>query len=155
MLKDELPASIVEVGCGAGLACAPLLVRSVKSSYIGIDRSAVARSRFQACNKILLEAGRAKFVQADFLDPPQAVEAGAGLAINVNAFWTKPEAAFAAMRHMLRPKSQLILIFEAPSEEKAASIAAILDSCELADFARLKPSRPLDGRTFARRYRRD
>ena len=154
LLPRELSQETVEIGCGRGLACAPLLRRSATSLYIGIDRSSVSQARFEDRNHRLVEAGRARFIRADFLGSSVEMEATAGFAVNVNAFWTSPPRAFEAMHRMLRADAVLILVFEAPSEEKAASLCAMLDRSEPDGFVKMGQVAPLDGRTIARRFRR-
>lgn len=149
-----MPGTVLEIGCGSGLACAPLIEDGANSSYVGIDRSAVAETRFRQRNSHLIESGRSRFVRADFLEPPGFVGATVALAINVNAFWTNWSGAFSAVRRMLRAQALLVLIFEAPSAERAASIAAVLDAHIPPGFCS-RPSRPMPhGRLVARLFRR-
>lgn len=153
MARAGMPGTVLEIGCGAGLACAPLVEDSAASCYVGIDRSAVAEKRFRQRNSHLIEAGRSRFVRADFLEPPGFVDATVALAINVNAFWANWPGAFSAVRRMVRAEALLILVFDAPSDERAASIAAVLDASNPPGFS-ANPDRPIPhGRIVARQFR--
>lgn len=124
------PATVVELGCCGGALAEAIVRRVAGVSYTGVDRSALAIARASQRNRRLIAAGSAEFVCADFLHPPPAGYRHRTYevccAVNVNAFWTDPAGAFAAVGPLLAGGGRLLLVFEAPGADKAAAIARTL-----------------------------
>ena len=93
---------VLEIGCGTGVALSLLCERIGGGRVTAIDRSAVMVRRALERNQAHVAAGRARIEQRALED---ADFGGARfdrvLAVNVNAFWTRPAAPLDAVRRCL------------------------------------------------------
>jgi SAM-dependent methyltransferase len=110
---------VLEIGCGGGHALSLLAPKLARGELVGIDRSktqvAAARKRNPGVTvePIALDDAVAAFGKRRFHHV---------LAINVNAFWTDPAPAIAAVRALLRPKGSLLLVYETPSPARTRQL---------------------------------
>ena len=88
-----------------------------------IDRSAVMVARARAVNA---EAIAERRVQIERLTLAEAAKVGdvfhKVFAVNVNAFWTEPAAALAALARLVRPRGTACLVFEPPGVDRLRAI---------------------------------
>jgi SAM-dependent methyltransferase len=108
---------VLEIGCGRGVAIELLCERLDGVLVVGIDRSPAAIAAAEARNRPHVESGRVRLLNAAL--------AGASFddherfdrvfAVNVNAFWLRPEKELAAVRRVLAPGARLYLFYEPPS----------------------------------------
>lgn len=130
---------ILEVGCGNGQLLSLLASHCARAEVVGIDRSAVQARRAIARLAELPAASRPVVHTLALEDAPRTLPAhGYALivAMNVNAFWTDAERAFAAARALLAPRGRVLLGYESPSASAQATVhARILQSARDASFA--------------------
>ena len=117
-LRISGKARVIEVGCGTGHALAALRVRYPKITLTGIDRSATQIAKARRLLNTLPPGMRPALAQLTLTAASKRWHATPFdwlLAINVNAFWTEPSAAFAAARELLRPRGKALLVYEPPA----------------------------------------
>lgn len=122
-------AQVLEVGCGAGHALALVAARLTRGVVVGIDRSALQVRGARQRNAAAIAAGRARVEALSLERAPEGLgeqRFDAVLAINVNAFWTQPEATIDAARRLLRRRGRLTLCYEPPSAAQLARLEASL-----------------------------
>jgi SAM-dependent methyltransferase len=101
--------SVLELGCGPGLALQGLLRLPHLARLIGLDWSDVMLAQAARRNRRALEAGRLALVRGDFARLPFAAEvADAILAVNVVYFMQSP-AAMRDARRLLRWGGRIVL----------------------------------------------
>ena len=115
LLGDAAPATLLEVGCGNGVAMALVCERTDAARVTGLDRSAAAIARARSRLARHLASGRASLVHGALEDGVAGERFARVLAINVNLYWTQPDAAFDATRALLAPGGSLQLVYEPPS----------------------------------------
>lgn len=101
---------LLEIGCGGGHAVGLACARLARGSITAIDRSAAQIDRARRA----VSDQRAHFVHASLADFQPGRTFGKIFAINVNEFWTSPDAAFADAIRLLEEAGSLHLIFEPP-----------------------------------------
>ena len=126
-LLDPRPAEhLLEIGCGAGHAVALVAARLGRGTITRVDRSAAAVERARARNAAAIAAGRARIELARFEDAAPDRRFARALAINVNAFWTTPAAAFPVAARLLAPRGTLWLVYEPPSAARLRELRTAL-----------------------------
>ena len=107
---------MLEIGCGRGLAIAPIAERLAGGHIVGLDRSGSAVRAAIERNAAAIATGRVEIVQAslsDYVAPPARFERI--FAINVNLFWLEAMRELALLKPLLAPGGRLFLFFEPPS----------------------------------------
>ena len=127
MLAVEPADQVLEIGCGPGVAVSLICKRIGGGRVTAIDRSAVMVRRALERNQAHVAAGRASIEQraledADF-GPARFHRV---LAVNVNAFWTRPAAPLDAVRRCLAPGGTVLLVYQPPSASRARQLADVL-----------------------------
>ena len=128
-LRPDTAGTILEVGCGAGHALGLLRERFPRARLIGIDRSAGQVTRARAQHAAGIAAGHVRIEHLDLLYAPAALNAGpvaTVLAVNVNAFWTRPGPSLTSVAQLLAASGRVYLVFEAPSAERHRGLRAAL-----------------------------
>ena len=117
-------ATVLELGCGPGVAAALLAERLPDGRLLAVDRSAVAVSRTR--ERTAAHGERVEVRQAEIADlAAEPARFEAVLAIHVNVFWTDPDGPEAAVvAGLLADDGAVHLVWEGPSPEKAARSAA-------------------------------
>lgn len=113
------PESVLEIGCGAGVAVRLLVEALPEARVLGIDRSATAVERAAARLGDLLVRGRVALRQVAIADL-DLLEASVDvvLGVNVNVFWTSSaERELTVLRRVLRPGGVLHLVYEPPGRD--------------------------------------
>jgi len=119
--------SVLEVGCGRGVAVSLVCPLLNEGRIVAIDRSATAIAAATRRNERWVETGTAAFHESDvetFDGKAHAFDVI--FAVNVNVFWLKAAPALAAVRRLLASGGRLVLVYEAPSASQAAKIRDVL-----------------------------
>lgn len=123
LLKPWRGASVLEVGCGRGVAAHAMCGELGPGGYLGIDRSKAAIDAAARLNAGAVGKGVAEFRLGEL------AEIGFGrkrfdlvLAINVNVFWTGGEDELAVLQAVLKPRGRMLLVYEAPSPARLGEI---------------------------------
>ena len=115
--------SVLEIGCGRGVAVSLVCPLLGEGRIAAIDRSATAIEAAGVRNESWIEAGKAVLHEASietFGHRAQALDVI--FAVNVNVFWLKAGPALASVRRLLAGDGRLVLVYEAPSAGQAARI---------------------------------
>jgi cyclopropane fatty-acyl-phospholipid synthase-like methyltransferase len=118
--------SILEVGCGRGVAIQRILAAAAGVEVVGVDRSAAAIAGAGRRLAGSLAEGRVHLVTAPLATVRLERRFDAVLAINVNCFWLNGAAETARIRSLLAADGRLLLVYESPS---AARTARVEDGC--------------------------
>lgn len=124
--KDD---SVLEIGCGSGVAAQHLLPTLVQGGgwYYGVDTSTAAVKAAIARNKEHTKAARAIFFERAFdADSHEPLIFARVLAVNVNPFWTDGGEALTSLRRIIRRGSVVVLVYETPTPAQRTKIAKIL-----------------------------
>ncbi len=116
-------ASVLEIGCGRGVAARLLCEKLGPEGYLGLDRSKIAIDAARKLNAEAIGRGVAEFVLGELSE----VDFGRRrfdriLAININAFWTGGDAELATLMSVLKERGRVLLAYEAPSPSAAEAI---------------------------------
>ncbi len=119
--------TLLEIGCGRGVAAGLVCARLGEGRLVAIDRSHAAAAATRAANPVWIDADRLEVIAADMAgDALRDRRFDAAFAINVNLFWTEPDAAIPAARGFLKPGGRLLLVYETPGRARAEDLAARL-----------------------------
>ncbi len=125
LVPPETSGRILEIGCGNGQLLALLACRCHRAEIAGIDgsplqvrRAIVRLSQLPAASRPVVRVFTLEDVAATLTERGYSLI----LAMNVNAFWTHPEQAFAAARELLAPRGRLLLAFEPPTASGRAKL---------------------------------
>jgi SAM-dependent methyltransferase len=118
---------ILEIGCGTGVALSLICERAGVGRVTAIDRSSTAVRMARRRNRAHIAAGKvvirtATLDAADF----EGERFDKILAINVNAFWTKPAPNLDAVKRLLAPHGAVYLVYQPPSVSGARALASRL-----------------------------
>jgi cyclopropane fatty-acyl-phospholipid synthase-like methyltransferase len=119
--------TILEIGCGRGVAVALVCARLRGGTITAIDRCATAIEAAMKRNREHVAAGRAFFRETSI----EAFDQGGArfdivFAINVNLFWLDAAKGLVAVRRLLANGGRLHLFYEPPSADQAARIVKTL-----------------------------
>ena|SRR5688572_11872848 len=125
----ELPprANVLEIGFGSGVAAQHILAHPHCGSYQGFDPSPAATKAAHARNAEATKKGRAYFIERAF--DGDAVEPALFdciLAVNVNLYWTDDGEALRDIARVMHAKSQIVLVYDPPSDAQRDKIAKAL-----------------------------
>ncbi len=129
---------LLEIGCGSGVAVDVVCERLSEGSVVGIDRSPVMIERALRRNARHVSSRRARLYHVDLaaldLEGERFDEI---FAVNVNVFWTRaPIRELDRIRSMLSPTGGLFLVYEPPSQDRAASLRhSLVTALRSAGFA--------------------
>lgn len=127
LLELAPTSTVLEIGCGPGVAAQLICPQVERGSYTGVDRSRTAIAAALKRNAAHVEAGRASLLQAAFSAANHArTRFDRILAINVNAFWTGDGGELDDVRRLLTPRGRFVLVFDPPSPAQRSKIAAAL-----------------------------
>lgn len=119
--------TLLEIGCGRGLAVS-LVAPQLKSGYIlAIDRSAAAIAAARKAGQDWEAAGKAFFRHAALADlsgsegPFDTI-----FAVNVNLFWTDPRPEVPVVRQLLKKAGRLHLFYEPPAAAQRDRITSLV-----------------------------
>lgn len=127
LLDVEKSSSILEIGCGSGIAAQRICPVLGPGSYMGVDRSPAAIKAARARNAAYTKAGRSIFIEAAFnADDREPALFDRILAVNVNAFWTGDGAEIRDVRRLTHARSLFVQVYEPPDAAQRAKIARIL-----------------------------
>lgn len=113
------PGSVLEIGCGPGVALALLAAALPEARVVGVDRSATAVRRAAARLAAVPGGDRVLLLEVAVADldlPAASVDVALG--VNVNVFWTSRAAReLAVLARVLRPGGVLHLVYEPPGPD--------------------------------------
>ncbi|HTN97924.1 MAG TPA: class I SAM-dependent methyltransferase, partial [Nordella sp.] len=119
--------SLLEIGCGRGVAV-PFIAAQLKAGRIlAIDRSATAIVAARKAGKNWESAGKAAFRHSALADLTGAEGPfDKVFAINVNLFWTDPRGELPVVRQLLKKTGRLFLFYEPPVTVQRDKIAGLI-----------------------------
>ena len=127
-LSVQPDESLLELGCGGGVAVALVCERLRGGTITAIDRSPIQIARAERRNAEHIAAGRARFATAALEElhfPERSFDRV--FAITVNHFWVREVSQeLAALARLLKPGGALWLFYDPPSPAKTASMRARL-----------------------------
>jgi ubiquinone/menaquinone biosynthesis C-methylase UbiE len=125
--------SILEIGCGRGVAAGLVAQKLTTGRLVAIDRSETAIKAARERNAEH-ESSRLTFVATDIATYDGAMNSfDVVFAINVNVFWLDPSDELPVIPRVLKPKGRLWLFYEPPSLAQISKIEDRLRS-ELAAY---------------------
>ena len=106
------PATVIELGCGPGIALAELLRAYPAARVIGADPSAVVLTSARRRNARALAEGRLTLVTGDIATAAGYAPAGLVLACHVLYFWPDPVRELQRIRQVVAPAGHLALGYQ-------------------------------------------
>jgi SAM-dependent methyltransferase len=106
------PATVIELGCGPGIALAELLSAYPAARVIGADPSAVVLTSARRRNRRAVADGRLTLVTGDIATAARYAPAGLVLACHVLYFWPDPVGELQRIRQILAPAGHLALGYQ-------------------------------------------
>lgn len=126
-LKVKGADTLLEIGCGRGVAVSLIAPRLTSGRILAIDRSATAIAAARKAGRDWEKAGTAAFRQAALADlagsegPFDKI-----FAINVNLFWTDARAELPVLRESLKRAGGLYLFYEPPAAAQRDRITRLV-----------------------------
>jgi len=120
--------SVLEIGCGSGIAAQRILERLTgKGWYYGVDKSdAAVKAAFKRVHDPE-RPDRAIIRRGEFdADNHEPLIFNRVLAVNCNVFWTDDGEALRGVGRLTRKHSTFVQVYEAPSLAQRTKIARIL-----------------------------
>jgi SAM-dependent methyltransferase len=117
-------ASVLEIGCGRGVALRMICDRLSTGRMVGVDRSTTAIAAARSRNGEYIAAGRLRLIESDLAAAPFDDTFDVAFAVNVNVFWLQPKRELETLRRILNRGGRLCLFYEPPARSKAAQIIA-------------------------------
>lgn len=107
--------TVLEIGCGHGVAASFIAERLPRGFLTAIDRSARMIAAAKARNEAYVAAGRAEFVHVDLdaFDPGRR-RYDKILAVRVGVFHRQPAETRARVERWLRPGGRLFVVYDVP-----------------------------------------
>jgi SAM-dependent methyltransferase len=106
------PATVIELGCGPGIALTELLTAYPAASVVGVDRSPVVLITARRRNALAIASGRLTLVTGDIAKAAAHAPAGLVLACHVLYFWAEPVRELRRIRQLLVPDGHLALGYQ-------------------------------------------
>lgn len=119
--------SLMEIGCGRGVAITLIAPKLTSGRVLAIDRSATAIAAARKRCASWEKTGKVGFRCVELGE--LASDAGRFdkiFAINVNLFWTNPRAELTLVRKLLKPTGKLCLFYEPPASGQRDKIAGLI-----------------------------
>jgi SAM-dependent methyltransferase len=118
------PDSLLEVGCGPGVAVALIAPRLTSGRILALDRSESAITAARERNRKWEALGRARFLHSPLRDlADKEGRFDKIFAINVNLFWLDAKAELPLIKRRLKDKGRLYLFYEPPHAQRRQEIA--------------------------------
>lgn len=107
--------TILEIGCGHGVAAGYIAERLSRGSLLAIDRSERMLAAARARNQAFIAAGRVEFAHAELesFDPGRR-RFDKILAVRVGLFHRHPAETRARVERWLRPGGRLFVVYDEP-----------------------------------------
>ena len=96
------PATVIELGCGPGIALTELLTAYPAASVIGVDSSPLVLNTARRRNALAIASGRLTLVTGDIAKAAAHAPAGLVLACHVLYFWADPVRELRRIRQLHR-----------------------------------------------------
>ena len=106
------PATVIELGCGPGVAIRELLAAYPAASIVGIDRSPVVLKTARRRNTPAPASGRLTLVAGDIGKAAAHAPADLVLACHVLYFWADPVNELRRVREILAPGGNIALGYQ-------------------------------------------
>ncbi len=106
------PATVIELGCGPGIALRELLSAYPAASVVGADPSPVVLKSARRRNAPAIADGRLTLVTGDIATAACHAPAGLALACHVLYFWADPVRELRRIRLLLVPDGHLALGYQ-------------------------------------------
>jgi protein-L-isoaspartate O-methyltransferase len=120
--------SLLEIGCGRGVAVGLIAPKLKTGHMLAIDRSATAIAAAKRNNETWEKQGRASFRQKPLAELREAGPFDKIFSINVNVFWTDPRAELPLLRKLLKAEGMLYLFYEPPAAVQRNKIAKLIEN---------------------------
>jgi cyclopropane fatty-acyl-phospholipid synthase-like methyltransferase len=118
--------SLLEIGCGRGVAVGLIALKLKTGHILAIDRSAAAVAAAKRNNEAWEAQGRVSFRQKAFAGLAEAEPFDKIFSINVNVFWTDPRAELPLLAELLKKDGRLYLFYEPPAATQRDKIARLI-----------------------------
>ncbi len=106
------PATVLELGCGPGIALRELLTAYPAASVIGVDRSPVVLKSARRRNALAIAGGRLTLVTGDIEKTVGYAPADLVLASHVLYFWADPVSELRRIDEILAPHGHVALGYQ-------------------------------------------
>lgn len=128
-LRDCMPDSIVELGCGGGRNAKALLKRWPDAKLVAVDYSALSVEKTKEYNKELIAAGRCTVLQGNVAKLPFANETfNLATAFETVYFWPGIETCFTEVCRVLKPGGMFLICNESDgTDETGLKFEKIID----------------------------
>lgn len=126
VLAPDPADSVLEIGCGTGVAAELILQRLTSGRLIAIDRSATAIKAAERRNHIHTSSGKARFLNVSLEEADFGGERfDKVLAVHVNRFWLKPVDESDLWRRLLKPGAIICLVYQPPPGQSTQRVAGV------------------------------
>ena len=106
------PATVIELGCGPGIALKELLAAYPAASVVGVDRSPVVLKSARRRNALAIAGGRLTLVTGDVEKAVGYIPADLVLACHVLYFWPNPVSQLRRINDILAPHGHVALGYQ-------------------------------------------
>jgi SAM-dependent methyltransferase len=106
------PATVIELGCGPGIALRELLAAYPAASVIGVDRSPVVLKSARRRNALAIAGGRLTLVTGGIEEAVGYAPADLVLACHVLYFWADPVRELRRINEVLAPHGHVALGYQ-------------------------------------------
>jgi SAM-dependent methyltransferase len=106
------PATVIELGCGPGIALGELLAAYPAASVVGVDRSPVVLKSARRRNALAFADGRLTLITGDIEKGVGYTPADLVLAIHVLYFWPDPVSELRSINEILAPHGHVALGYQ-------------------------------------------
>ena len=106
------PATVIELGCGPGIALRELLTAYPAASVVGVDRSPVVLKSARRRNAMAIASGRLTLVTGDLKNAVGYAPADLVLACHVLYFWADPVSELRRINDILPPSGYVALGYQ-------------------------------------------